>query len=350
MLSLFGCDPFNTQFESVESAETYRASQPEEATAPVETVSVMTWNIKFGGGRILFFFDCPGDRVIMDAQEVRDHLDGLADAIQQVEPDMLLLQEVDVGSKRSADIDQVQWLLDETHLNHGVYASQWRSSWIPKKGLGHVDSGNAILSRWPFEEATRLALPLIRDQWFFERYFYLKRNILKARQSIPGFGELWVVNTHLSAFSKDGTRRRQVEVLIDTLRELDEAGERFVAGGDFNLIPPGSNQTSDFPDMTCDDYEATDYADKLDVLMPLYESYEPAISLSDYRADNEPYFTFTSDPEGFWNRKLDYLFTNLRFRSDSGRVLQGPKTGIETMPLSDHAPIVGEVAPKQTQQ
>ena len=346
MFNLLGCDPFHTRFDPVEPAQTYTAAQPGERPEAVEAVSVMTWNIKFGGGRILFFFDCPGDRVIMEPEEVRRHLGGLADAIRRVKPDILLLQEVDVGSKRSADIDQVQWLLDETHLSHGVYASQWRASWIPKKGLGHVDSGNAILSRWPFQDATRVALPLIRDQWFFERYFYLKRHILKARQRIPGLGDLWVVNTHLSAFSKDGTRRRQVEVLLDELEALDEAGERFVAGGDFNLIPPGSRQTSDFPDMTCDDYQATDYADKVDVLEPLYERYQPAVTLASYRADNDPYFTFTSDPDGFWNRKLDYLFTNMRFRAESTRVLQDEGSGLETMPLSDHAPMVGELVPR----
>jgi endonuclease/exonuclease/phosphatase family metal-dependent hydrolase len=44
--------------------------------------------------------------------------------------------------------------------------------------------------------------------------------------------------------------------------------------------------------------------------------------------------------DGFWNRKLDYLFTNGRFRVDSAVTHQDTASGgLATMPLSDHAPI-----------
>lgn len=338
-------DPLHTQFEAIEGAERYRAAEMDEAPGKVERLKVMSWNVKFGGGRILFFFDCPGDRVIMEKREVLENLEGLAAAIRQMEPDILMLQEVDTDSKRSASVDQVQWLLDNTHLNYGVYASQWRSNWIPKNGLGHVDSGNAILSRWDFKQATRLALPLISDQPFWVRYFYLKRNILKARQSIPGFGHLWVLNTHLSAFSRDGTRARQVDRVMEEAELLDNVNERFVMGGDFNLIPPGSEKTRDWPDMKCEgEYSGDDYSENLETLLPVYGTYQAAIPLEDYRADNSPYFTFTSDPEGFWNRKLDYLFSNGAIVEGSGLVHQSEERGgVETMPLSDHAPVSVEL-------
>jgi len=345
VLPSWACDPLNTQFEEVEKALRYEAADLDEPQEPVETLTVMNYNIKFAGGRIRFFFECPGERVHMSEQEVINRLEALAEKIRQVDPDVLLLQEVDVESTRVAGVDQMQWLLDHTDLNYGVYASQWRARYVPKHGLGRVNSGNAILSRWPFQEATRIALPLIASQSWLTRYFYLKRNLLKSRIDVPGMGKVAVLNTHLAAFSQDGTRQEQVREIEGELGHLDEQGETFVIGGDFNLIPPGSERTRGFPDQQCEkeDFQASDYTDKLDVLEGLYDSYHAAIPLETYHANNEPYFTYTGDVDVGWTRKIDYLFTNGGFRAGSGLVHQGPEQGgMSTLERSDHAPITAE--------
>src|SRR5690606_18763949 len=111
------------------------------------TLKVMTYNIKFGSGRINFFFDCHGDRVLMTKAEVETNLQRIANVINAVNPNVLFLEEVNVNSKRSAFVDQVQWLLDHTQLNHSAYASQWRADFVPSDGLSAMDSSNAILSR-----------------------------------------------------------------------------------------------------------------------------------------------------------------------------------------------------------
>lgn len=339
---LCSCDPCNATFKDVEQAERYEAAEIREPRTAVESLEVMTWNIKHAGGRIRFFYECPGDRVVMTEQEVDENLEGIADKIAQVDPDILLLQEVDVGSKRTAGVDQMQRILDATPLNYGVYASQWRASYVPKHGLGRIDSGNAILSRWPIAEATRLALPLISSQNVVVRYFYLKRNILKTRLEVPGFGSLHVLNTHFSAFDQDGTRTEQLEDFEAELAALAEQEQRFVAGGDLNLIPPGSEVTHDFADVQCEkeDFEAADYSDKTGALEELYEQYEAAIPPAEFRRDNAPYLTYTGDEDVFWTRKLDYLFTNGAFVDGSGLVHQNEERGgMETIELSDHAPV-----------
>jgi endonuclease/exonuclease/phosphatase family metal-dependent hydrolase len=340
-------DPFNTQFDDVEDAEAYRAAAHESGATPsgsgtVDQIKVMSWNVKFAGGRVDFFFDCHGDRVIMDRAEVIAHLEGLARKINQVDPDVLLFQEIDTDSKRTAYVDQVQWLLDHTNLNHGAYASQWRSSYIPKHGIGQVNSGNAVLSRWPIANAERLALGLIGEQDPVTQYFYLKRNILRARIAVPDKKPLWVANIHTAAFAKDGTKANQLDELKTELAKLDEQGKTFVAGGDLNTIPPGANKLKDFPDAVCEgeDFQADDYTADIGVLDDLYERYQPAISLERFSAGNDPYQTHTTSKDGFWNRKLDYLFTNGRFVDGSGMVHQDESTGgMATMPLSDHAPV-----------
>ena len=107
-ITLSGCDPFHASFEPVEAAVPYQA---ENIVAPPEApqaLKIMTWNVKFGGGRVDFFFDCFGDRVLMSRDEVRDHMEGIARLIREDDPDVVLLQEVDVRSKRSAFVDQLQ--------------------------------------------------------------------------------------------------------------------------------------------------------------------------------------------------------------------------------------------------
>ncbi len=339
------CDPFHTDLSDA-APRYYRPSTP-SAPTPGATLRVMNWNLKFGGGRIDFFFDCYGERVLMHEREVRGNLDALAAAIRHFDPDIVLLQEVDVRSKRSAYVDQVRYLLDRTDLSYGVYGSAWRADYIPSDGLGAMDSGNAILSRWPLRDARIVALPLRTDQGSAERYFYLRRNLLVATTDLPVGPPLTVVNVHADAYGTDGTKLRHIERFLAELDALDDAGARFVAGGDLNTLPPGSTQLAGFPDTVCtdEDFIADDYTADVGVLDPLYARYEPAISTARYTSDEPRFFSHTVDGRAFWNRTLDYLFTNGDFVDGSGTVHQDTSSGgVETMPLSDHAPLTVELS------
>jgi len=312
----------------------YEASEPENVTFP-DTLKVMTWNVKFGGGRIDFFFDCHGDRVIMEKGEVEQNLHALAEKIREMNPDILFLQEVDTDAKRSAFINQLQFLLDHTALNHGVYASQWKAKHIPSDGIGKIDSGNAILCKWQLNGAKRLALPLIGEQNAIVRYFYLKRNLLHVKlQAVDG--ELHLLNTHASAYAKDNTKQKQLEIIKAYADSIHEKGESFILAGDFNALPPNTKQTQNFDDSVCEDgdFDADDYSAETNWMNPYYESYESAICLGEYSNDNIKHCTHTTDKNGFWNRKTDYIFTNKHFVSGSGKTIQA------WMKASDHAPII----------
>ncbi len=343
---LGGCDPFHTTFEDVEDAQTYRAADVKPAPSAATSLRIMNYNVKFGGGRIDFFFDCHGDRVLMSEDEVVTNLTGLAAKIRQVDPDLLVLQEVDVNSKRAAYLDELQWLLDHTNLSYGVYASQWKADYVPSDGIGAVDSGNAILAKYPLLDAERIALSLRGDQSTIERYFYLRRNVLRARLEVPEKGQIWIVAIHAEAYAKDGTKQEHVEEFERELDELATSGALVIGAGDLNTLPPGSQKTSGFPDSVCtnEDFVADDYSAETHLLDSLYSKYTPEIPLADYQADNARYFSHTTDKNGFWNRKLDYVFTNGEVVPGSGLVHQDEAHGgMATMPLSDHAPVSVEI-------
>ncbi len=339
-----GCDPFHTGFEDVEPAHMYRALDLERAPAPAsgDELVVMNWNAKFGGGRIDFFFDCHGDRSLMSADEVEQNLEGITEIVRDVDPDILLMQEIDVASKRAAFVNQVQRILDTTDLNYAAYASQWHADYVPSAGIGAIDSGNVVFSKWPITEATRYALPERTDQDAATSYFYLRRNVLDAEIDL-GSGTIHAVNVHTAAYAAGDVKLDQIAQFHDHLTDLHADGVHWVAGGDLNTIPPGSTKRSEFPDSVCtdEDFIADDYGEEPEAIEYLWDSWEPAVSLERYQADEARYFTHTTDKDGFWNRKLDYLFTNRRFVPDTGDVLQSAENGgYETMPVSDHAPVV----------
>ena len=325
ILLLVSCDPLVTEFPNKQAAKEYTAKT--FVTPPnKDTLTVVTWNIRFGIGRAKWFGDSCGDLVLFNADKIQDGLELLAAKITEVDADILLLQEVDIDSKRSAYIDQVQWLLDNTGMNYGVYASMWEVQYVPSDGLGRVNTGNAILSRWPLSESERVQLSLRGDQDDLVKAFYVRRNVLRTMVNYPG-SSFWAVDIHASAFSNDDTKQKQYLEFKDVLDELNAQGEYFVAGGDLNELPPGAvkNNYCDndrCPDEDSKDDEGCDFSNETTWISPLFDSYVPAVSLVDYLQDESIHFTHASthdasDERYQWNRKLDYLFTNTNWAARS---------------------------------
>jgi endonuclease/exonuclease/phosphatase family metal-dependent hydrolase len=169
---------------------------------------------------------------------------------------------------------------------------------------------------------------------------------LRATLRVPERKATTLLAIHAEAYAKDGTKRAHVERFKAELDNAASDGSTVIGAGDLNTLPPGSDKQFGFPDSVCknQDFVADDYRDEADLLAPLYRDYQPEIPLDDYQADNARYFSHTTDKNGFWNRKLDYVFTNAEVVAGSGLVHQDTaRGGIETMPLSDHAPVTVEI-------
>ena len=349
----FSCRSLVTTFDDVESAIYYEGASL-KSTEFNNTLKVMTWNIRFGAGRIPFFGDSCGDRVLMTQAETEGYLNSIVTYIDSTKPDILLLQEIDISSKRSAYVNQLQYILDRsTHLNYGVYASMWNAEIVPSDGLGKVDVGNAVLSRWEITDAERIKLSLRTDQDDLTQYFYLRRNILKAKINIPELDTtLYAVNIHATAFATDDTKQKHIEKYKEVLEDLDSQDNIiFVTGGDLNSVPPGADVTDFCMDDICSDESFHTDADggphregsyfnnfvgEPDLVQPFYDSYFEAINLDNAVASE--YFTHSpwntiSDTTEYWDRKLDYLFTNYQDWSTTGET----HNNIEK--ISDHAPV-----------
>jgi len=345
MLLFSYCDYFNTEFENDEEAKLYQATSIVTPPTAPTSVNLMNWNVKFGAGRIDIFFDCYGARSRMTKNEINANLDGMIVKIVAANPDILIVQEIDANATRSAYVDMVQYILDRSQFNYAAYASQWKVDYVPSGGVGRINSGNAIFSRWPITETTRIQLALRSDQDTVTKYFYLRRNLLKATIDLGGGKTIVGMGVHTAAFSNDGTKQKQIIQIKEQIDASVAAGAVTFLAGDFNTIPPGSAKTSGFPDSICTDeaFQADDYSNEGTLMQPLYDTYFEAIDLATYQASNTPYFTHTTNKNGFWNRKLDYIFSNNVLTT--GLVHQNTALGgTETMPLSDHAPVTATLA------
>jgi endonuclease/exonuclease/phosphatase family metal-dependent hydrolase len=344
-LALQSCDPIVTQFEDIEDGEMYTAKHLQPPPSSVETICVMTWNIRFGAGREKWFGDSNGTQVCIEEDHVYYYLGGIAAMLEEIEPDVLLLQEVDIQSKRSAYIDQMQWLLDHTHFNYGAYASVWRVQTIPSDGLGRMDEGNAVLSRWPITKAVRIQLPLRGDQDALTRHFYVRDNILIIKIALPGLDNFYAVNVHTTAFAMDDTKKQQLDIFKNELDKLAAQGFLFIAGGDLNSLPVNATKTDYCLEDKKDDEsfhgpnddpkhkEGSYYTPQIAWLQALYDAYSPAVSLENYGANESQYFTHTPQWDNPYDRKLDYLFTNTKWTIGSDSTYQ------IAAPWSDHAPV-----------
>jgi endonuclease/exonuclease/phosphatase family metal-dependent hydrolase len=356
LLFLFfaSCDAtlFRANFEDVEDAVLYEAESLSDIPDTADDLLIINHNIKYGGARLLFFWECLGDRYNMTEAEVTGHLDAIVEFINSTQPDILMLQEVDRLSARSAYIDQVQYILDRTHLNYGAYASQHKVDFLPSDGMGHMDFGNATLSRWDITSAERHSLPLIESKPGYYKYLYLKRHILDATIALPGVNNFHIVNTHLEAFSDDGTKRDQIDQFHAHLGKLSKDGATWVGGGDLNSLPNGAEVLTGFeddcPPETDQRFEGDNYEGEEDWLNALFADYNSLMPLAEFQADNEPWLSYTGDADVGWTRTLDYLFTNATWAATEGYVMQDTEQGgYETLHLSDHAPVRGvlEVSP-----
>ena len=350
------CEPFANSFPNKSDAKMYKADNIVTPTSNPEQLKVVTWNIRWGCGRLPWFGDSCGEKSLADYDSVEIIMQKIADSLNAMEADIVLLQEVDIESKRSGFMDQVQFLLDNTNLNYGAYASVMEVDFVFSDGLGRINTGNAILSKFKLTEAQRIKLRLRTDQSTLVQYGYARRNIVKVKipELSQGAKDFYAVNIHATAFATDDTKQQHINKYVEILTDIQDNDNYFVTGGDLNSVPPGS--VTDFCESDkcdgeeCDeDYENNKayqgsyfehFEGEPDILVPLYNSFIAAIHSADANLPSH----FTHAPSTSYeknnvkyDRKLDYLFTNKNWVEGSTRTHQA------AWQISDHTPVSGVV-------
>lgn len=159
-----------------------------------------------------------------------DNLERVAQLVRDSRADIVLLQEVDIGTRRSGNVDQLARLRERTEM-HGAFGRT-----LDYQGGLY---GIAVLSRWPIDSARVTSLPIEPPQ-LRSGVSYEPRGALRAFIAAP-FGTVVVVNTHLDASRADNYRRQEARTIIAIADSLRPAGLLLV-GGDFNSEPGSAVQ------------------------------------------------------------------------------------------------------------
>jgi endonuclease/exonuclease/phosphatase family metal-dependent hydrolase len=145
-------------------------------------------------------------------------LERVAEVIRKGDPDVVALQEVERGTRRSAGADQAEALAQLTGLTHHAH---FRAA-----NLHGGEYGLAVLSRFPIVEARRLSLPTPRG--------HETRAVARAVLDVEGT-EVSVYVTHLSHLPQRSALRVEQARSITRLVRADRRPALLM--GDLNDAP-----------------------------------------------------------------------------------------------------------------
>jgi endonuclease/exonuclease/phosphatase family metal-dependent hydrolase len=214
--------------------------------------------------------------------------------IQSALPDIVALQELDLGRRRSRAEDQAAIIARESGMD--------KVEFCPTVTRGDEHYGHALLSRWPMEVVKRARLPHDPDSWWQE-----PRSAIWARVQVDEH-VINVITTHLGLGGRE--RVMQMEALL---------GRDWIGG-----IPP------DEPVLLCGDFN----------MIPGSAPYRMALGrLRDVQLvtpDHRPLATFSS-----WRPmvRLDHIFLSEHFSAQRVVVVRTDLTRV----ASDHLPMMTDL-------
>ncbi|MBP9885786.1 MAG: endonuclease/exonuclease/phosphatase family protein [Leptospiraceae bacterium] len=310
--------------------------------SPGQSLKILNWNVQFmAGKKYVFFFDVPkgdGPHERPEAVEIQKTLSEVARVIKEENPDLVLLQEVDDGAKRTDNQDQLAELLKLLPEDYKCSASAfyWKNSYLPHPRVkGSTGMKVSTISKYKIESAVRHALPLIPADPITKQ-FGLKRAILETKLSISNSKYISAMNTHLDAFAQGSdTMEKQVLYLRDLFNKRNSENVDWFIGGDFNLLPPNF----DLSTLMKTHQEFYNPKSELGIL---FESFQSSVPLEVMGGENKAlYYThIANDPDakGKADRTIDYIFHSNAIQTKSYVVRQK-----DTAEISDHLPLIVEI-------
>ena len=209
--------------------------------SPIGEISVLSWNIGYGGlGKGSdFFMDGGKNARAADKMQVSDYLAGIYSTIynSEAKSDLVLLQEVDVDSSRTYGVKETALLT----ADNAAFAYNYACPFVPLPfpPMGKVNSGLFTTTDYAVDSAERIQLPCLFS-WPL-RVANLKRCLLVSYIPLEGTDkQLVLVNLHLEAYDEGEAKLAQTKQLCDFIQKEYDKGNYVIAGGDFNQTFPGA--------------------------------------------------------------------------------------------------------------
>ncbi len=321
-------------------AAPYLSADTAPELQPSQSLKILSYNVQYMAGKnYVFFYDIPGSQG-PDSRPSREDISNtfreVARVIRAENPDIILLQEVNDGAKRTDYEDQLTRLLEMLPDEYACYASTfyWKARFVPHPNvMGPAGMKLVTISKYRITKATRFRLPQLPRN-VLSRQFLFKRAVLAVELPVAGQQPLVLLNTHLDTWAKGcNTMQQQIIRVDEILAEYQNKGHSWIIGGDFNLLPPGIQF------QWLSELQKTEYRAETEIQY-LFDKYPSIPSLEDVNGPNSREWLthFPNDPK--FDRPqitLDYFFYDPNLKLIKSYVRQA-----DTWHISDHLPLIGE--------
>jgi endonuclease/exonuclease/phosphatase family metal-dependent hydrolase len=221
--------------------ETISQSETPDTIDISKNLSLMIWNIGYSGlGDDMDFFYDGGKQVRTTKERTQQNFNFIKDFLGQNDTlDFILLQEVDIHSRRSYRINQYDSLKNLLKGHLPFFATNYDVKFVPSpvtNPLGRVKSGLTSFTKYQPKSAIRYSFP--GNYSWPVSLFMLDRCFLVKRFPTTNHKELIVINTHNSAYDDGSLKKQQMEYLKEFLLTEYQQGNYIIVGGDWNQNPP----------------------------------------------------------------------------------------------------------------
>lgn len=276
-----------------------------------QKLTLLSWNINFLGGNpdtCLYFENHCSTTTPLSNKQLQTHFDTIIQTIQRHNPDLVLLQAVDVDATRSQHENQIQKIARALPAyTQVISAPNWYVPFFPHpKYWGRYEMHLVILSKYRIDAGKRYQLPMPLVS-FLENFLSFKSAIVVATLPLANSTHsLRVANTELLGYGKSPKIRDAIQTTKNLLGHLSEKNPS-VLGGSFYLPPPDFQRDRLPQASTLAYFYPDDYP-----LSLLYSAFQGRPLLKDLNGKNYndwlTYQTPDAIPRGKMNAPSDYLF------------------------------------------
>lgn len=221
-----------------ENIETMEIKNQQEQTAlGDEMFTVYSWNIGYAGlGDQEDFFMDGGNKVFAESKDVVEgYLENVVREIKDFNSDFIMLQEIDIKSKRAYKINELDVISKALNDYTYAFAKNYDVFYIPMPWppMGGVEAGLATFSLYDMNQAERYSFDS-NYTWptkivMLDRCFMVTRIPLENREH-----DLLLINAHFSAYDDGSLKESQLKAAKDFMTKAYENGDFVIFGGDWN--------------------------------------------------------------------------------------------------------------------
>ncbi|WP_419783192.1 endonuclease/exonuclease/phosphatase family protein [Maridesulfovibrio sp.] len=290
----------------------------ESGPAANESLRVMSYNLGFAAGPMQHSLadDHPESFFI-------SNLDKFIDLVRAEQANIVLLQEVDIHSKRSWYMNQLEYVMERLGWGYAAPVVDW-DMYFPLRREHKITKATVVLSRFPIlsNEYTQTASKSNFESMLLNIFYYplLWKSTMQRVGIDLGDKRLDIYNVHLCVWTR-AARVAQVKFLSNWINK-SSTGNAFILGGDFNFQAYIRGTPKPMADLAKPPF--------LDVLWQDLSGVSEILSEKGDSADNiHKNYTFEER-----KHRYDFLYYSRGLNQDEGKV-------IRNINVSDHFPVFG---------